>query len=63
MKPTHIHTPRTMDEGHFTYGYTTEPVGRKARSPWPRRLLMLAIASAVVIALTACGTTPFVQIK
>jgi hypothetical protein len=37
MKQTHATTPRTLSEGRFAHGYTTQPVGRRA-SPRPARL-------------------------
>ena len=30
MKPSHLRTPRTLDQCHFSQGYTTEPVGQRS---------------------------------
>lgn len=35
MKASHMRAPRTMGEGDFARGYTTQPVGRRARG-YPR---------------------------
>ena len=53
MKPTHSRTPRSLKEGHWTCGYTTQPVGRSALPRWVQRLLdvMTALVLGLMIAL------------
>ena len=53
MKPSHMKTPRTIDEGHFTRGYTTEPVGRKSTPKWLSTLgnALFAVLLGLVIFL------------
>lgn len=51
MKPTHLRTPRTLDQGSFARGYTTEPVGRRALPRWVQRTMDVLVAFAIGIAL------------
>jgi hypothetical protein len=51
MKPTHLRTPRTLDQGSFARGYTTEPVGRRALPRWIQRTMDALLAFALGIAL------------
>lgn len=51
MKPSHLHTPRTLEEGQFAKGYTTQPVGRKARPKWVEKLASYALAVGLGLVL------------
>lgn len=51
MKPTHMRTPRTLDQGHFARGYTTEPVGRRALPRWLQRTLDVTLAVAIGLSI------------
>ena len=53
MKPSHMKTPRTLDEGQFARGYTTEPVGRAPRPKWVGKLVDVAFAIALGLVLGA----------
>lgn len=53
MKPSHMRTPRTMEQGNFTRGYTTEPVGRKAKPKWVGKLIDSAFAILLGVVLAA----------
>lgn len=53
MKQSHLSTPRTLDECHFTHGYTS--VGPQRSEPaWERvagYVLAVAIGTALAVAL------------
>ena len=51
LKPSHFHTPRSMDECKFTEGYTTEPAGRASGegAAWWAVVLVIALAGALVV--------------
>ena len=53
MKPSHLKTPRTLGEGQFARGYTTEPVGRAPRPKWVGKLVDVAFAIALGLVLGA----------
>ena len=56
MKPTHIRTPRTLDEGFFERGYTTEPVGRRQTfRAWKFVDRLCAVLFVVLVGLVAVG--------
>lgn len=48
MKPTHSRTPRTMDECHFTPGYTSGPAYRRPAFHQNDRVVMWGCVAAVV---------------
>lgn len=57
MKPTHIRTPRTLEEGFFERGYTTQPVGRRrpAFNAWKFVDRLCAVLFVVLVGLVALG--------
>jgi hypothetical protein len=48
MKPTHLSTPRTLDQCHFTYPAPIEHYRAAGPSPW---LAVVAVAAAFIGAL------------
>jgi hypothetical protein len=50
MKQSHLTTPRTLDECHFTPGYRSIP----ARETFAEKLAGIALATVIGIVLAAC---------
>lgn len=55
MKPSHITTPRQLNECTFTSGYTTQPAGRQETGyglVWWAVVTLCAVAGFVLIVTT-----------